>query len=189
MTGMWRWATLVPMVGLVLGACGRMGFDGDIDAALAKAPGNFPDAQYRDSAGTFAIDSPPAPDDGPAACANFDLGSAMGMVATGDTRDGADSNRTCFGNGSPDLRYAWVAPAAGAYTIDTCDGPNTHLDTSLTVLDGSCGGSQLACNDDACGTWLSRVHVTLAAGQLVIIVVDGNHDEGKFALTIAQDQL
>lgn len=186
MPRMRRWATF----SVLLVGCGRSGFNATSeigDAPLGKLPGNFPDAAYRDAAGTIGVDSPLAPDGGVASCADFDLGSSMGPVANGDTRGATDKSSTCYGNGSPDLRYAWTAPATGAFTIDTCSGPDQHLDTSLVVLDGSCAGPQLACNDDACGTWLSRVHVDLTAGQLVIIVVDGNRDMGKFALSITQN--
>ncbi len=171
---------------LALASCGRFGFDGG-DARPAKGSGSFPDAPYFDAAGTFAPDSPLPPDGGAASCANFDLGSSLGAVATGNTTGNPDHNHACFGLGSPDVYYAWTAPATARFTIDTCSGPNQDLDTSLVVLDGSCTGTQLACDDDGCGSWLSRTHVDLTAGQLVIIIVDGVGDMGKYTLTITQD--
>jgi hypothetical protein len=170
---------------LLLAACGRVGFESDGDGGVRKdghAP--FADAEYLDAPGTFAPDAPLAPDGGPAACANFSLGSALGMVASGNTTGHMDSYKQCSGAGSPDVSYAWTAPAAGAYTIDLCSGPQQDFDSVLTVLDGSCTGAKLACDDDGCGTWLSKTKVTLASGQLVIIVVDGYGESGKYALTI-----
>ena len=122
-----------------------------------------------------------------ASCANFDLGSALGAVATGTTTGHADAYHACFGQGSPDVSYAWTAPATAKFTIDTCSGPDQSLDTTLSVLANDCTGTQLACDDDGCGTFLSRLNVNLTAGELVIIVVDGNGDMGRYTLRIAQN--
>ncbi|MFT6398958.1 MAG: hypothetical protein ACJAYU_003720 [Bradymonadia bacterium] len=51
---------------------------------------------------------------------------------------------SCGGDGA-ELSFSWIAPEAGTYTIDTLD---ASFDTVLYVLDGTCGGEELACNDD-----------------------------------------
>jgi len=173
---------------VLLASCGRFNFDANGDAGDRKdghAP--FADAQYLDAPGTVAIDAPLPPDGGPAACANFSLGSALGVVASGSTVGHMDSYKQCSGAGSPDVSYAWTAPAAATYTIDLCGGPQQDFDSVLTVLDGTCTGTRLACDDDGCGTWLSKTRVTLAANQLVIIVVDGYGESGKYSLRITQN--
>ncbi|HTR50490.1 MAG TPA: hypothetical protein VMJ10_07250 [Kofleriaceae bacterium] len=159
--------------------CGGVPKDGRAD---------FPDVPYFDAPGTNSIDSSLPPDGGAAACANFDLGSALGAVATGNTQGHADTYKSCNGQGSPDVSYAWTAPATAMFTMDLCASPNQDFDSTLYVRDGSCTGTQLACDDDGCMTnFLSKLKVSLTAGQLVIIIVDGDTDQGKYTLTITQD--
>jgi hypothetical protein len=135
------------------------------------------------------FDSPRPPGDGPAACANFDLGSSLGAVATDTTVGHTDSYTACGGGFSPDVSYAWTAPATAAFTMDLCSSPNQLFDTVLYVRDGSCTGTQLACDDDGCGnaSVLSRVHLNLTVGELVVIIVDGLGDQGMYTLTITQN--
>jgi hypothetical protein len=86
------------------------------------------------------------------------------------------------GNNAPDATYRWTAPAAAKYSIDTF---GSAYDTLLYVRNGGCSGSQLACNDDSSGTKQSQVTVTLAAGQTVVIVVDGfGTSSGSYTLHI-----
>ncbi len=173
---------------LVVG-CGRFGFGDQPDARVKNTQGII-DAAYYDAAGTKAIDAPLPPDVGPASCANFDLGSALGDVATGTTTGAGDHYQRCSASDSPDVSYAWTAPATAKYELSLCNGPDQSFDSVLTVIDGSCNGAQLACNDDGCPTAsnLSKLTVNLDAGQLVIIVVDGFlEDSGKFTLSITQE--
>jgi hypothetical protein len=114
------------------------------------------------------------------ACADIDLGSMLGMdIYRGTTRMAGDDYSHCFSIFAPDLAFRWRAPAADRYTFDLCGSP---YDTVLTLLDG-CGGSVLACNDDRCST-ASSITYTLAAGQEVILVVDGLGESGLFELSI-----
>jgi hypothetical protein len=169
-------------------ACGRYGFNSDLDGGRSKDGHQpFADADYHDAPGTVGIDAAPPPDNGPASCANLSVGSMLGAVASGSTNGHSDTYKTCGGAGSPDVSYAWTAPSAGQYTIDLCNGPDQSFDSALTIFDGSCMGTRLACDDDGCGTWLSKTKVTLTNGQLVIIVVDGYGDTGKYVLTITKD--
>ena len=48
-----------------------------------------------------------------------------------------------------DVWFSWTAPNDGNFTITTCN--QTSIDSKLAVLDGSCAGAVLACNDDSCG--------------------------------------
>jgi hypothetical protein len=192
---MLRWWWVCPAV--VLLACGRLDFDlpgsavGQVDALIGKdARGPIADASFLDAPGTMSIDAPLPPDGSIASCANFDLGSALGTkIASGNTTGQGDNYRACSGAGSPDVSYAWTAPATASFTFDTCSSSNRLFDTTLTVLESTCTGKQLACNDDGCndGTFLSRAKVSLTKGETVIIVVDGNGDQGSYSLSIAQD--
>src|SRR5205814_6065557 len=62
----------------------------------------------------------------------------------------------------------------------------TAFDTVLYVRDATCGGAELACNDDVGDSSQSRVMVSLTAGQRIFIVVDGFDDSthGSFTLRV-----
>ena len=69
----------------------------------------------------------------------------LGYVEGETTAPGAIEG-SCGGAAAPEATFAWTAPAAGRYTIDTFD---SGFDTVLYVLDGAtCGGAELGCNDD-----------------------------------------
>ncbi|MDQ3035601.1 MAG: hypothetical protein M3Y87_24560 [Myxococcota bacterium] len=126
-------------------------------------------------------------------CPDADLGSAVGNgVAGGVLAPGTCSERSdasCGSGGAGgEILYRWTAPAAGTYVITTEDtsGTLSTYDTMLYVLDGSCSGMELACNDDSAFGLLSSVSVTLTAGQTVIIVLDayGVTSSGDYVLNI-----
>ena len=66
--------------------------------------------------------------------------------------------------------FKFVAPAAGTYTVGTCD---TAADTRIAVLNG-CGpkAAVLACDDNSCGI-ASRTTFTAVASGTYYIVVGG----------------
>ena len=76
----------------------------------------------------------------------------------------------------------------GATSSIYLSGSQPFWDSTLSVRDGSCTGAQQACSDDACGGPASlqgRVTVTLAAGQSIVIIVDGASDfDGSYQLAI-----
>jgi hypothetical protein len=115
-------------------------------------------------------------------CPDEDLGSAFPYETTGSTEWATDTlEGSCQVESSPDVAFEWTAPAAGTYTIDTF---GSTYDTVLFVLDGTCGGPELGCDDDTFQTQ-SQVVVSLAAGQTVVIVVDGyGGSVGDFVLRI-----
>jgi hypothetical protein len=161
---------------LLAAACGRVGFEPPGIAGGPPVDGGGGGGGASDGGGS------------PLACADMDLGSALGSaVATGTTVGKGDDYR-CRGVGpDPDVAYGWTAPAAGRYTIDLC-GSDPTWDSSLDIRDGSCTGPQLSCSDsDACPlSFHERVTLTLAAQQHIVIIVDGadSGDQGLYQLAI-----
>jgi hypothetical protein len=122
--------------------------------------------------------------DAETSCADQNLGSAVGArVASGTTANmGNDSRPSCGTSNATEVSFAWTAPVDAAYQIDT---RGSTFDTILQVENGACGGSVLMCNDDGGGGTTSSVQVALAAGQTVLITVDGyQSNSGTFVLNI-----
>jgi hypothetical protein len=64
----------------------------------------------------------------------------------GETVEGSSNlSGSCGGDAAPEATFSWTAPEAGTYTIDTVD---SRFDTLIYVFDGTCGGEEIACNDD-----------------------------------------
>jgi uncharacterized protein (DUF779 family) len=120
-------------------------------------------------------------------CPSEDLGSSLGPgVYTGSTADrGGHRAGSCGGYSAPDASFVWTAPAAGTFRIDT---EGSTFDTVLYVQeDGTCNATELACNDQALSGNTSELAVALAAGESVVITVDGYLEEsGDFVLNIAE---
>lgn len=117
-------------------------------------------------------------------CPDRDLGSRVGReLATGTTVGaGNDSSGTCRSGSAPELAFRWVAPASGRFVIDT---NGSGYDTVLYVRAGSCAGLELACDDDGGDGFQSRVTVTVARGDTLILFVDGfGSASGAFTLSI-----
>lgn len=156
---------------LVLAGCGRIGFD---DAG-GDAPGD--DASTRDGDAMMTI-----------GCADLNLGSALGPnVASGTTSGSGNDDAACSGDG-PDVRFGWFAPSTGMYQFDLCESEE-NWDSVMYVRSGSCSGTQLACNDDACGGFAGlqpKVTLTLEAGQPIVIVVDSQFPAGAYQLAITK---
>ena len=120
-------------------------------------------------------------------CPTTDLGSSLPVSVSGSTAGAANlaGGASCGGYGgsnAPDASFLYTAPVSGSYTIDTA---GSAFDTVLYVRSTTCSGAELACNDDSGGTRQSRVTLTLAAGQRIVIVVDGyGAASGSFNLHI-----
>ncbi len=102
-------------------------------------------------------------------------GELMAPDVLNTTTVGQDSEFTnsCGGGGAPDVSYTLVAPADGTYFF-TATSPDLAVDPLVAVYDGTCGGPELACNEDIDGgTTDARVSASLAAGQTVTVVLDG----------------
>ncbi len=111
-----------------------------------------------------------------------DLGGQLGAVAMGSTV-GATNDFTpgCGGIGGPDVAFAWTATVGGSYTFSLV---GSSYDTIISVVGDGCRGAEIACNDDATGLQ-SEVVAAVAAGETVIVVVDGfNGATGNYVLTI-----
>jgi len=152
--------------------------------ASERDAGRVADAGVRMDAGrrdAFAFDAyVPCPDE--------DLGTATGEgLSVGETSAAAARYlATCAGGEeSPALRFAWTAPSAGTFTIDTY---GSDFDTALVVLDGSCSGPELGCSDDMGSDVQSMLTVDATAGQSFVIVVTGydGSSSGAYNLSITQ---
>jgi hypothetical protein len=124
-----------------------------------------------------------------AGCADYDLGGAIGVVATGRIGGTGDDHPYCgdrgWGDGA-DLLFSWRAPADGVYSFSTA---GSSFDTLLTLYAGLCV-EVLACNDDF-DDLSSAVDAELRAGDEVVLAIDlyGEASGGTYALTIAEGAL
>ncbi len=117
-----------------------------------------------------------------ASCPDDVLSNVLPATDGGTTAGALDENSpTCVGYSTAgDQSWEFTAPAAGTYTFDTV---GSTYDTVLYALDG-CAGAELACNDDiAPGNLRSEITLNLAAGQTVILIVDG-YGVGSGAYTL-----
>ncbi|MBI4951600.1 MAG: hypothetical protein HY908_06175 [Myxococcales bacterium] len=129
-------------------------------------------------AGPFTLHVSPAPP-----CPARDLGSAVPQTAT-DTTAGLAPARagSCGGTGSPEASFLFTAPAAGAYAFDTA---GSAFDTVLYARGASCSGAELACNDEGPGIGpASQLVLLLAAGEQVVLFVDGKGASGDVTLNV-----
>jgi hypothetical protein len=97
---------------------------------------------------------------------------AVPSTVLGDSSQQDDELQgSCGGGSAPELAYTFTAPADGSYTFDT---GGSGIDTVLYVLDGTCAGDELRCDDDGlAGGTGSLTSLALAAGQTITVVVDG----------------
>jgi hypothetical protein len=98
--------------------------------------------------------------------------SQLPAVIELDTRRRGDLTKgSCAQGAAAEYAVTFTAPHTGVFEFST-DG--SSFNTVLYVLDGSCAGRELACNDDAqAGTLSSWLAVSLESGQSVVVVVDG----------------
>ncbi len=145
-------------------------FTGNVTTSGSATPGayNLPftitDGQSRTGNGTLAytVNAPPPTNDDCGTAQAVGLGSTS-FDSTSATTDGLTVSCT---TSSRDIWYSYTAPAAGiTVDIDTCNAATT-FDTVLTVYD-ACGGAELACDDDSCGT-------PALASVIADLVIPGN---------------
>lgn len=95
---------------------------------------------------------------------------------------GADFSSCADGYDFYDVWYRFTAPAAASYVISLC---GSDFDTTLAVFD-TCGGLEIACNDDACDSQ-SQVTVALTEGQSYVIRIAGyDGDVGVYRLSVTE---
>ncbi|MCB9744138.1 MAG: alkaline phosphatase [Alphaproteobacteria bacterium] len=104
-------------------------------------------------------------------CAPEPLSGVGSALATGLSPSEDHLAGSCGGEGGAELLYRWTAPESRWYAFDTMD---CYRDTVLYLLDGGCGGEELACNESPSSTARSVVAAELSAGQEVVIVVDSD---------------
>lgn len=107
------------------------------------------------------------------------LGSTSGAAGTDIT--------PCAANDTLDVWYQFIPPVAGEYFFSTC---GSSFDTTLALFD-ACGGSVLACNDDAtCTTnlWHAEICHTLPDTSPILVRVSGYEGtSGLFTLLVTND--
>ena len=137
----------------------------------------FVDGAYG-QAGAYALNVSYAPP-----CPELDLGSVVPVIVSGTTVGALNLyTGSCGGGTAPEHSYSFTAPAAATYTFSTA---GSSLDTVLYVRSATCNGPQLGCNDDTPPGQTSRVTVALAAGQTVVVVVDGfGANSGTYSLSV-----
>lgn len=128
----------------------------------------------------FNISGPPPPPP-PPACPETALGSTSPQTVSGTTAAAASSLYGSCGGSGPEKTYSFTAPAGGTYRFST----SSAGDTVLFVRNGTCMGSELACNDDNGTSLDSTVNVALAQNQTVVIVVDSFAGGAPYTLSVA----
>src|SRR6185369_1651424 len=141
--------------------------------------------------GGTCVGGPPGP-----GCTSCDAAATIpagGGTFIGTTSGTGTLTGTCSLDGlAPERVYKWTPTTTGQSVLATC-GDATTFDTRLYVMDGTCGGAVLGCDDDApgCATAQangspgSRITMNVTAGQTYYVVVDGyNGQHGTYQLTV-----
>ena len=117
-----------------------------------------------------------------ATCPEDTLPGSPGQVVGDTTGLTDDTTPSCaIGSTGSDTTVEFTAPADGEYTFDTF---GSSYDTTLYALD-TCGGVELACDDDTDGLQ-SRISLDLLAGETVVLVVDAfSTGSGPFTLDVS----
>ncbi len=144
------------------------------------------------------LDNEPCEADGGArdagdTCADAFLIETLPFNHTGTTVgyiDDYDEECPFSGSISPDVVYEYTPSENCTVEISLC-GPATDYDTKLYVYEGSCPGTLVACNDDACPSFLSELSdaynaaVPLTGGLTYYIIVDGWLDDaGNYEIAV-----
>jgi hypothetical protein len=102
------------------------------------------------------------------------FGSTTGVTGTDESRCGYNDKYAVW--------HSFTPQSNKTVTISLC---GSAFDTTLAVFD-SCGGIELACNDDYCDLQ-SELTIDLTAGQTYLIRVAGyNGQVGDYSLTIVE---
>eukprot|EP00958_Prasinococcus_capsulatus_P029535 scaffold7496_cov444-Prasinococcus_capsulatus_cf.AAC.1 len=121
------------------------------------------------------VQAVPPPND---LCAN----AAPLLIDTPNDGDTIDATQTLTYNVCPydvfrDVWYSFVAPGDGVLTLSTCDPPPGGIvfDTKLVVFSDceQSASSHVACNDDACPGFRSRVEFDVTGGNTYYVAVTG----------------
>ena len=103
---------------------------------------------------------------------------------TGSTVSATGSSvSTCSEDDFLDVWFSYIPLESGSYEIDLCD---SQFDTTLSVYD-TCGGTELACNDDFCQLQ-SQLSIYLETGITYLIRVAGYRGAiGSYTIVVNTD--
>jgi len=155
-----RWAA----IGLVLAACGRVGFDPpgslgddavDPDARLGDGATGGDDAPMIDASMIDAL---------PAACAQA-ITVNVGRTGPTSTCTHPDLIDACGPAGRQEVVFKLTAPASGSYTVAAYTPGTQNISNSTQLLDASCNVLP------GCAALTGR---SFAAGQVVYFVVEAS---------------
>lgn len=122
-------------------------FSGNVTVGPAATPGTkslaftITDAQARTGTGNLTFGVIPPND----LCANAALVSE-GTYAWDNSAATTDGSASCQTSSNKDIWFEYLPTFTGTQTVSLC---GTTFDTVLSVY-SACGGTQLACDDDAC---------------------------------------
>jgi hypothetical protein len=143
----------------------------------------------RDVALDVPVDSPTSSDVS-AGCMLLASSSSVGDRVFSGTTIGAPNRRrssACL-QGGPEVTVAWTAPETGYYRIDhfRASRLDARFDPVLSIA-LSCGGEEVACNDDAVQNEAS-VTMQVTAGQTLYLTLDGasRDSAGAFVVNITR---
>ncbi len=167
-----------------LEACGDQGVDTNLLVFEAEAGQSYvfvADANSAEDTVEFFLE-PIMVSDGECPDASID---ALPHQGFGDTQGGSfQFDSSCGGESAPERTFLFVPPFTGPYVFSTA---GSDFDTVLYLLDGSCGGAVIDCNDDFDDV-TSLLFVDLVAGQPTTIVVDGfGNATGNYGLEVIYD--
>jgi len=143
---------------------------GSGSGVVSVVPTNACGVSGASSSVVAACTPPPANDN----CANAISFTGSSQPFSNMFATGTDIS-SCTFNDFNDVWYSWTAPSCGQVTFSTVCGAN--FDTHLSLYT-SCGGTEIACNDDAydysCNYGLtSRITANVTAGQTYLLRVAG----------------
>jgi len=104
-----------------------------------------------------------------------------GVSVNETTVNATGSTTSSCGNGdTKSLWYDYTPQASGTVTVSLC---GSSFDTTLSIFD-SCGGNELACNDNSCGRQ-SEITLAMTVGVTYFIRVSGQSGEnGEFDILV-----
>ncbi|MDO8632022.1 MAG: hypothetical protein Q7R41_16175, partial [Phycisphaerales bacterium] len=130
--------------------------------------------------GTFVCPIPTPANDACNDCIPVFTGIPFDGTSVGAT--GTDIS-SCTSGDTKDVWHCWTADCTGSARFGTC---GSGFDTSLAIYD-ACGGNQLACVDDNCGTafFHSQIDLNVMEGTTYSIRVSGaSGASGNYHLTV-----
>jgi hypothetical protein len=112
-----------------------------------------------------------------------DVSGTLGRASTrGNNATGHNTVDGCVSGDGDEAIYTVTPDFTGNLTVSLVN-PGSSYDTALSVRAGSCGGDEVACNDDFRGLQ-SQVTFAATAGTTYYIIVEGfNGSTGEFELT------